>query len=215
MNKSFDHYLGHFILYDPIPWVRIGLEAFLRPWIAQSHAVASLNELKVALAQNPRQTVIMELYGVQERLYDGLRFILHAQECWPGAAWVVLTDVENQSVLHLLSLIPNISLVSKRDNLGFILTGISSANHGLRCHSPEIRRMLAESSVKPMKALSHSEWKILALMVAGFSTQSIANNIQRSYKTVSSHKQSIKNKLGLNQVSFIRFILSCRMCYAV
>ncbi|HDJ2774107.1 TPA: response regulator transcription factor, partial [Serratia rubidaea] len=165
----------HFILYDAMPWVGMGLEAFLRPLSAATQPVVSLSELKAALSQQPRQTVIMELYGAQECLYDGLYFILHEKAFWPRTPWIVLTDIENHSVLRLLSSIPDSVLVSKRDGLAAILDGISAAHHGVYYLSPTIRRCIAgQRESAAFRQLSDSEWRILALMAAGFSAKSIA-----------------------------------------
>ncbi|MBH1928371.1 response regulator transcription factor [Serratia rubidaea] len=208
--KNNDHN-RHFILYDAMPWVGMGLEAFLRPLSAATQAVVSLSELKAALSQQPRQTVIMELYGAQECLYDGLYFILHEKAFWPSTLWIVLTDIENHSVLRLLSSIPDSVLVSKRDGLAAILDGISAAHHGVHYLSPTIRRCIAgQQESAAFRQLSGSEWHILALMAAGFSAKSIATTTYRSYKTVSTHKLNIMHKLGLNQSGFLHLLLSLR-----
>ena len=201
----------HFILYDAMPWVGMGLGAFLRPLSATTQPVASLSELKAILMQQPRQTVIMELYGAQECLYDGLYFILHEKAFWPNTPWVVLTDIENHSVLRLLASIPDSVLVSKRDGLEAILDAISAAHHAVHYLSPAIRRSIAgQQESGTFKHLSGSEWRILALMAAGFSAKSIATTTYRSYKTVSTHKLNIMHKLGLNQSGFIHLLLSLR-----
>ncbi|MBS0975560.1 helix-turn-helix transcriptional regulator [Serratia rubidaea] len=207
-NKECGH---HFILYDAMPWVGMGLEAFLRPLSAATQPVASLSELKAALSQQPRKTVIMELYGAQECLYDGLYFILHEKAFWPNTPWVVLTDIENYSVLRLLSSIADSVLVSKRDGLDAILDGISAAHHAMHYLSPTIRRGIAgQHGSGAFRHLSGCEWRILALMAAGFSAKSIATATYRSYKTVSTHKLNIMHKLGLNQSGFLHLLLSLR-----
>ncbi|AGB81731.1 response regulator containing a CheY-like receiver domain and an HTH DNA-binding domain [Serratia sp. FGI94] len=201
----------NFILYDAMPWVGMGLEAFLRPLSTVTQSVASLSELKTVLSQQPRQTVIMELYGAQECLYDGLYFILHEKAFWPNTPWIVLTDIKNHSVLRLLSSSPDSVLVSKCDGLAAILDGISAAHHGVHYLSPTIRRCIAgRQKITAFRQLSDSEWRILALMAAGFSVKSIATATYRSYKTVSTHKLNIMHKLGLNQCGFIHLLLSLR-----
>ena len=67
--------------------------------------------------------------------------------------------------------------------------------------SPHIRARLVHSAA----ALSDSEWRVLAMMVAGASPGSIANVTRRSYKTISSHKLNIMRKLGLNQAGFMAY----------
>jgi two-component system capsular synthesis response regulator RcsB len=202
---------GNFLFYDSMPWVRLGLEAYLQPAIIHSNQVGTLHELSAALEQNPNQTVVMELYSSNERLYEGVRFILQAKEFWPKTAWMVFTDVENYSIVHLLAAIPRISLVSKRDELECVLNGITSARYGLGYHSPNIQRIMAVRSLPaPVKGLSSSEWQVLALMISGFSAQNIADNTQRTYKTVSCHKLNILRKLCFNQADFILMLLAFR-----
>ncbi|MFI8415578.1 LuxR C-terminal-related transcriptional regulator [Serratia sp. NPDC078593] len=204
---------GHFIFYDAIPWINLGLTYFLKPDIIHSQQVSSLNELNEALRCQPQQTVVMELYGTHERLYEGVRYILQAKERWPDTAWVVFTDVENYSILHLLATIPNISLVSKRERLEFILTGITSARYALGYQSPEIKRIIEQHPLPaPVKLFSNTEWQVLALMVSGLTPQRIATTTRRTYKTISSHKLNISHKVCIKQMDFIMMLLAFRKC---
>ncbi|EFE93757.1 DNA-binding transcriptional activator EvgA [Serratia odorifera] len=202
---------GNFIFYDPVSWVHEGLMVLLQPSIIGLYQAVAFNQITAALEMQPRQTVIMELYGVNERVIDGVRFILEAKNLWPETAWVVFTDIENYSVLHLLASIPQIALVSKRDGMALLLTGIESARAGQGYQSPCIAQtLLRHPCPAPVKGLSGSEWRIMAMMVAGLTPQRIAISTRLAYKTVSSHKRNILNKLCSTRTGFIKMLLTLR-----
>ncbi|MCS3409446.1 LuxR C-terminal-related transcriptional regulator [Serratia sp. AKBS12] len=202
---------GDFIFYDPVSWVHQGLMALLQPSIIGSCQATAFHQITAALEMQPRQTVIMELYGVNERVIDGVRFILEAKSLWSETAWVIFTDIENYSVLHLLASIPQIALVSKRDGMALLLAGIESARAELAYQSPRIAQTLERHPCPaPMKGLSGSEWRIMAMMVTGLTPQHIATSTRLAYKTVSSHKCNIVNKLCSTRTGFIKMLLTLR-----
>ena len=96
------------------------------------------------------------------------------------------------------------SYSGKGEPLHCLSDAIAAAGKFSGYRSPHIRARLVHSAA----ALSDSEWRVLAMMVAGASPGSIANVTRRSYKTISSHKLNIMRKLGLNQAGFMRLILS-------
>ncbi|AHG22944.1 LuxR family transcriptional regulator [Chania multitudinisentens RB-25] len=196
---------GDFIFFEPYPWVREGLQALVDPAYTQTCHFQHLKEIKIALNNKEKQTVIMELYNHSESLYDVIQFILTAKVFWPRADFVIFTDITNPGILAILAAESHLSLVSKRDDLNCLCSAITTACY----RSPSVQRLL----VQPVQQLSHSEWRILALMIGGATPQRIANVIQRSYKTVSTHKLNIMRKLQLNQTDFMHFILAFRTCY--
>lgn len=207
MNKAV--YEGDFIFFDPSPWVRKGLQTLIDPAYARACSFQHLKEIAGALNNNQKQTVIMELYGYSENLYDVMQFILTARAFWPGAALVIFTDITHPGIFAILAMEPHLSLVSKRDALDCLPAAITAARGMQGYRSPSIQLQLGE----PIQPLSYSEWRILALIVSGADPKSIAQVTQLSYKTVSTHKLNIMRKLRLNQADFMRLILVFRTCY--
>ncbi|MFC0229355.1 helix-turn-helix transcriptional regulator [Serratia aquatilis] len=200
---------GTFIFYEPHPWVRKGLQALIDPVHTCSNSFERLKEIEMALNDNGKQTVIMELYNHSENLYDVIQFVLTVRIFWADAAIVIFTDVTNPSILAILAAHPHLSLISKRDKLDCLLNAIEAANLKLIYRSPEIERIQGQL----IQPLSQSEWRILAFMTGGANSQRIANATQRSYKTVSTHKLNVMRKLKLNQADFMRLVLVFRTRY--
>lgn len=199
------------LFFEPNPWVRKGLRALIDPDPMRYQFVYSIREIEALLKVNEQQILIMELYNENESLYDVLHFILTINDIWPKTSLIIFTGVTNASILAILEAETNLSLVAKEDPLDCLVEAIEVAGNGDRYCSPGIQTALT-SSVEP---LSRSEWRILAMMIAGGNPRHIASVTHRSCKTVSSHKLNIMRKLGLNQAGFMRLILAFRIQHPV
>ncbi|MCP1104501.1 LuxR C-terminal-related transcriptional regulator [Serratia nevei] len=197
------------LFFEPSYLVRRGMEAFLVTRSRDSYFVDTLRGLEGALKEGKPRALIMELYHQNEYLYDVLRFVLTAKNVWPEIPLVIFTAVEHPGILALLATDTRIAIAAKDDPLHCLSDAIAAAGEFSGYRSPRIRARLVHSAA----ALSDSEWRVLAMMVAGASPRSIANVTRRSYKTISSHKLNIMRKLGLNQAGFMRLILTLRTRY--
>lgn len=199
------------LFFEPNPWVRKGLRALIDPDPMRYQFVYSIREIEALLKVNEQQILIMELYNENESLYDVLHFILTINDIWPKTSLIIFTGVTNASILAILEAETHLSLVAKEDPLDCLVEAIEAAANGGRYCSPGIQTAQT-SSVEP---LSRSEWRILAMMIAGGNPRHIASVTHRSCKTVSSHKLNIMRKLGLNQAGFMRLILAFRIRHPV
>ncbi|MGP2693057.1 response regulator transcription factor [Serratia nevei] len=197
------------LFFEPSYLVRRGMEAFLITRTSDRHFIDTLRELEEALKEGKPRVLIMELYHQREYLYDVLRFILTAKNVWPEIPLVIFTAVEHPGILALLAADARIAIVAKEEPLHCLSDAIAAAGKFSGYRSPHIRARLVHSAA----TLSGTEWRVLAMMVAGASPRSIANVTRRSYKTISSHKLNIMRKLGLNQAGFMRLILTLRTRY--
>ena len=79
--------------------------------------------------------------------------------------------------------------------------------------SAEVAEQLALSAMPgsqavPHESLSNREFEVLQLLVAGISLTDIANRLNLSVKTVSTHKTNLMQKMGLqNQSELIRYAI--------
>ncbi|BEM27244.1 hypothetical protein SME05J_08140 [Serratia marcescens] len=197
------------LFFEPSYLVRKGMETFLVTRTSDRYFIDTLRELEGALKDEMPRALIMELYHQSEYLYDVLRFVLTAKNVWPEIPLVIFTAVEHPGILALLATDARIAIVTKSDPLHCLNDAIAAAGEFSGYRSPHIRARLAHTAA----ALSDTEWRVLAMMVAGASPRSIANVTRRSYKTISSHKLNIMRKLGLNQAGFMRLILTLRTRY--
>ncbi len=197
------------LFFEPSYLVRKGMETFLVTRTSDRYFIDTLRELEGALKDEMPRALIMELYHQSEYLYDVLRFVLTAKNVWPEIPLVIFTAVEHPGILALLATDARIAIVAKSDPLHCLNDAIAAAGEFSGYRSPHIRARLVHTAA----VLSDTEWRVLAMMVAGASPRSIANVTRRSYKTISSHKLNIMRKLGLNQAGFMRLILTLRTRY--
>ncbi|CAI0775243.1 helix-turn-helix transcriptional regulator [Serratia grimesii] len=195
------------LFFEPNPWVRKGLRALIDPEPIDYQFVHSTRGIDAELKENEKQILIMELYNESESLYDVLRYILTINDIWPNTSLIIFTSVTNASILTILSTHVHLSLVAKEDSLDCLFDAIAATDTGAGYRSPSIKAVLHPS----VESLSRSEWRILAMMIAGANPQRIASLTHRSYKTVSTHKLNIMRKLGLNQAGFMYLILAFRI----
>ena len=68
----------------------------------------------------------------------------------------------------------------------------------------------AKKAVAPAERLSDREYEIFELMGRGYSTKEIAQQLRLSPKTISSHRENIRQKLGLpNSAALLRQAMQC------
>jgi len=85
--------------------------------------------------------------------------------------------------------------------------------------SPEMTRRLvdgiarvphAAKAVAPAERLSDREYEIFDLIGRGYSTMEIAGRLRLSHKTIASHRENIRRKLGLpNSAALLRYAMQC------
>lgn len=92
--------------------------------------------------------------------------------------------------------------VQKGEPPAALLSALSQVASGETYLSPQLRNFLLQPSVVPgMDTLSNREVQIFWLYGQGFSTQDIANKMQRSFKTIQAHRENIKEKLQLTDAN--------------
>jgi len=82
---------------------------------------------------------------------------------------------------------------------GRVLSGQIYASAGVS--NSLMRRAAGRDGMPGRPPLSARETEVLRLMAAGQSTREIAETLNRSIKTIESHKQSLKSKLGADSPS--------------
>jgi len=109
--------------------------------------------------------------------------------------------------------------VMKQEPPPVLLDAIRRAMAGDVCLSAEMTRKLlgsmvdrqpAKKAVAPAERLSDREYEVFDLIGQGFGTREIAQRLRLSPKTVSSHRENIKQKLGLpSGAALLRHAIQC------
>ncbi|AJG19844.1 DNA-binding capsular synthesis response regulator RcsB [Cupriavidus basilensis] len=133
---------------------------------------------------------------------DGLRLIEYLARTFPGVKLLVLTMLTNPIIVSALYDAGAHGVVLKGDSLNDILAALFAIRSGRRYIPSSLQETLrassgADSIGERIKMLSPREYEVLRHFVGGDSVQDIARHFSRSVKTVSGHKVSAMQKLGV------------------
>ncbi|AJY05043.1 response regulator transcription factor [Burkholderia sp. SIMBA_043] len=199
---------------DDHPSVLIGLQNILKNagQIDLIGACQSPVDLIEMLQRTPCDVVICEYTMYTDKYCGGPWLFEYLQREYPNVGIVVLTTLKNAAVIHTLLSRKNLSVVSKADAIGHVITAIHAAFAGGTYNSPTIRSIaesIYTSRLNTIADLSPKEAEVMSLFVAGNTVTEISFLLKRSKQTVSSHKRSAMRKLGVsNDIEFISFILN-------
>ncbi|MGU8077212.1 response regulator [Burkholderia pyrrocinia] len=180
-----------------------------------THHAANSDELVALLKTAPCDLLITDYAMPSERHGDGVRLIGYVRRAYPSLPIVVLTMLANASVHRTIWRLGVAALVSKSDLGGELPAAIRSIAVGQRYLSSMMRASVdARGGGAALAAapLSPREAEVLRLFAAGLSASGVAEQLQRSIKTVSRHKRSGMAKLGVSTDSALFRLMSKLEC---
>ncbi|OMG71758.1 response regulator transcription factor [Burkholderia ubonensis] len=125
----------------------------------------------------------------------------------PHVGIVVLVTHESPVIIRSILARGALSVVSKLDDVGHIVTAIHSSYGGGSYLSPTVKRTLASADDDGHGApkLSQREIEVIRLYLSGVSIKAIAERLNKGKQTVSAQKISAMKKLGAkNDIELIR-----------
>jgi len=163
--------------------------------------VRQSTDLVKTLTQVPCDALVTDLAMPGGRHGDGLPLIGYLRRHFPALPVVVLTMLENAALIRRLGELGVIAIVSKADDLSHIGLAVRHVARGLPYAGPTVRAALDALSAGGARGaqvpLSPREVEVVRLFAAGMTMKEIAERLNRSIKTVSSHKTAALRKLGL------------------
>jgi two-component system, NarL family, captular synthesis response regulator RcsB len=137
---------------------------------------------------------------------DGLPLIGYVRRHFPVLPIVVLTMLENAALVRRLGEMGVIAVVSKSDDLAHIGLAVRYVVRGLPYLGPSVRALpealrTTEGGRGDESLLSPREIEVVRLFVSGMMVKEIAERLNRSIKTVSTHKITAMRKLGIERDS--------------
>jgi two-component system, NarL family, captular synthesis response regulator RcsB len=202
------------VVADDQPTILVGLSQVLGA-SNQIQVVGSCRNSTelVAILRSVQCDVLISEYTIPDEKYrDGLNLIGYLKRNFSKVGIVVMTRMTNSAMLRALSAVENLSIVSKTDQTGHIITATHAAFTGGTYRSPTIRNLIGNNDSRMLNtdvALSPREAEVMRLFVRGNTVTDIAAYLRRSKQTVSSHKRSAMRKFGAsNDVELISFMLN-------
>lgn len=183
------------LVVDDHEIVRLGVRHLLagRGVVQEAHDVASA---LACLAQGPVDLLLLDL-----ALGDdfGLTALPRLREACPGMRVIVLSSLEEERFAERALQGGADGFVAKAALTGQLLAAVDTVMAGRVHLSPALQERLLRRVGQPggsRPALSDRELEVLRLIAEGLSTREIADTLNRSVKTIETHKQTLKSKLG-------------------
>ena len=206
MNEATAHPIDLLVL-DDHDIVRQGVMLLVQQeaWIARCRGAASIDEALLLMAQAPADAAIVDLSLKQESGLDAIARLLSG---WPRLPIVVLSmyadPIHRQRALQRGAM----GLVAKDDASEELIVALKKAVAGERFLSSSVRlRQIGElagpghevllSFNDALAQLTNRERQVLTLIGQGRSATEVAAELGRSVKTVETHRNNLREKLGL------------------
>jgi DNA-binding NarL/FixJ family response regulator len=185
------------LVVDDHDIVRLGVRQLLGPR-AQVTDAASLAEARALLGRQAFELMLLDL-GLGEDF--SLAALPALRESWPALRIVVLTSMSEDLYAERALRAGADGFVMKSALGQTLAQAVDTVLAGEVYVSPRLRsklmrRMTGRDNAPARPELSARELEILHLVAAGRSTREIAEQLNRSVKTIETHKQALKTKLG-------------------
>jgi len=168
--------------------------------------VASLNEVRAQLAASPFDLLLLDL-GLGEDF--SLQALPRLREAHPALKILVLSSMAEEIFAERVLRAGADGFVSKAALSGVLMQAVDVVMAGGVYASPAIagalmRRVAGRAdAASSSPELSPREVEVLRLVAAGRSTREIADALNRSVKTIETHKQSLKTELGADSPAML------------
>jgi two-component system capsular synthesis response regulator RcsB len=196
--------ISHVVIADDHPVILLGVKQTLekREHIRVIGQATNSTELVEILERESVDILITDLSMPGGSYGDGLSLLTLLRRTYPVMPIVVLTMLNNPSLVVGVQKLGVQGIVSKVDDLEHLTKAIDEIREGRKYLSPAVAQMLGEGKDATLGApveriLSNRELEVVRLYTAGMSVKEIADYLERSIKTVSTQKSSAMRKLGL------------------
>ncbi|WP_082711757.1 response regulator [Burkholderia singularis] len=190
------------IVADDHPLFTLGVEALMnKSGLGRvSGQAENTDKLIDVLKASPCDLLITDYLMTGKLHGGGIRLLSYVRQAFPALPVVVLTMVNNAAVHRTIWQSGVSALVSKADLPSELPVAVQAAAAGRRYLSSVIRGVMTCERPVAMQTvpLSPRETQVLKLFAAGLSASEVADRLKRSIKTVSRHKRSGMDKLGVS-----------------
>ncbi|KRG52529.1 response regulator [Stenotrophomonas beteli] len=186
-------------LADDHPVIRLGVRSALdeAPAIHCIGTASNSTEL-MELLQREACDVVVTDYAMPGGAYgDGLELLDYLHARFPQLRVVVMTGLDQPSLLAALDARAVPGILSKGDDLQHVQAAVMAAYAQRRYVSPSVAQVLNDKERRRVTELSPSEQRVIALFISGLSIAEIAAQLDRKKQTISTQKINAMRKLGI------------------
>lgn len=195
------------LIVDDHDIVRVGVRQVLDrlPRSCRVREAASVRDALGALGTDPPDLVLLDL-GLGDDFALGA--LPRLREAAPQARILVLTSMPEDLYAERCLRAGADGFVAKSALSGTLFDAVQTVLAGQIWVSPErrdalLRRATGRAGDTGRPELSTRELEVLRLVAAGRSTREIADQLNRSVKTIETHKQSLKVKLDADSPAML------------
>lgn len=195
------------LVVDDHPLAREGVSQWInrQPDMLVCAQADSLETASAAIASHQPELLLLDLWlGAG----DTLEFIKATRARLPGMAIVVLSQHDETLYAERSLRAGARGYVMKQEASGEVLNAIRTVMRGdlylSRRMTPLLLRRLLTADANPgatLASLSDRELHVFQLLGAGLSSRQIADELKLSIKTVETHRENIKHKLGIRNAA--------------
>lgn len=191
------------IIADDHPIVRSGIRELLESGdeFGAIVEVGSSDALVEAMQNSNFDLVLTDLNMPGGQTTDGLNLLDLLRQRWPLTPVVVLTMVSNVGLLNAVLDTGVRGLLNKADALDNLEQAVQAVVQGQTFVSSDLRAMIdiahAAAPGSGEARLSRRESEVLRMFASGLTVSQIAQQLDRSAKTISRQKMDAMAKLGL------------------
>lgn len=153
-------------------------------------------ELLALLPKARCDVLITDFHMPGDHGADGLALLGSIRRLYPRVRILVLTNLRHAGLFQSILRLGVAGILGKDGNMAQLATAIEVAHHGGRFVGSSLRQANADAAATVL--LSASELEVLRLHAGGMSVSEVATYLNRSIKTISTHKRATMDKLGIH-----------------
>lgn len=188
----------HGVVMHSCPLTRCGLLHLLNTQLPDFtfQASGSFNEMRRSCDPTKSDLVVSDINDDQENSPYEVDWLLWLQQVRGDKPLIVVADELANSQWRALAGQPSISLLALQTSEKVLIQQLHQALLGKQVISP----LLSHQPTLPAASytLTKAELQVLALLHAGYNVTQIAVRLNRSIKTISTHKRYMMHKLRVN-----------------
>jgi DNA-binding NarL/FixJ family response regulator len=204
------------ILADDHTLFRAGLKQMLHSFAGYQVVAEAVDagETLAAITRTPADLLVLDLTmpGV-----TGTQLIERVVDAQPELPVLVLSMHDEPATVRRALQAGASGYLTKESSPDTLMIAVSRVAAGERYIAPAVAESLAFESLAPGQTLRHEllsrrEWEVLRLIARGMPLSQIAEQLNLSPKTITTHKSHLMEKLGVeNNADLIRYAVEHRL----
>ncbi|MBJ3816855.1 response regulator transcription factor [Shimwellia pseudoproteus] len=195
-------YMKKITIMDSDPLINTSLRWLLKDnQITVAGCLHNFSALFLMLEDSHTHTIIMDIFDNQHSITECFALIRRQWPVLKKHHIIIFTDVDCCVFIKQLLAFEKVTVVSKKDNVDFLLSAVINGFREQHRISPGIQRILEHSDIPQ---LTPSELQVFFLLYDQKPPQEISKILGINYKTVQYHKMNIAKKFGAENSIHLR-----------